>query len=50
MEKYEGNAVELAHKPNFDHLINTYPHNTLNASGEAVVFPKDKWEIVKLDI
>lgn len=39
-EKYEGNAVELAHKPNFDHLINTYPHNTLDASGEAVGLPE----------
>jgi 2,3-bisphosphoglycerate-independent phosphoglycerate mutase len=34
-----GNAVELAQTPNFDRLWRTYPHTTLNASGEAVGLP-----------
>jgi 2,3-bisphosphoglycerate-independent phosphoglycerate mutase len=34
-----GNAVELAETPNFDRLWRTYPHTTLNASGEAVGLP-----------
>jgi 2,3-bisphosphoglycerate-independent phosphoglycerate mutase len=34
-----GNAVELAATPNFDRLWRTYPHTTLNASGEAVGLP-----------
>src|SRR5262249_50928297 len=34
-----GNAVELADTPNFDRLWCTYPHTTLNASGEAVGLP-----------
>ena len=34
-----GNAVELADTPNFDRLWRTYPHTTLNASGEAVGLP-----------
>lgn len=34
-----GNAVELAHTPNFDRLWRTYPHTTLVASGEAVGLP-----------
>ena len=38
-EEYEGNAIELAKKPNFDYLINKYPNLTLNASGEAVGLP-----------
>lgn len=36
----EGNAIELADKPFFDHLLKTYPHSQLNASGEAVGLPK----------
>jgi 2,3-bisphosphoglycerate-independent phosphoglycerate mutase len=34
-----GNAVELAETPNFDRLWQTYPHTTLDASGEAVGLP-----------
>src|SRR5215213_9170225 len=34
-----GNAVELADTPNFDRLWRTYPHTTLEASGEAVGLP-----------
>src|SRR5690554_5702251 len=39
-EKYEGNAVELANKPNFDNYIQKYPNTTLTASGEAVGLPE----------
>jgi 2,3-bisphosphoglycerate-independent phosphoglycerate mutase len=34
-----GNAVELADTPIFDVLWSTYPHSTLEASGEAVGLP-----------
>jgi 2,3-bisphosphoglycerate-independent phosphoglycerate mutase len=34
-----GNAVELADTPTFDRLWHTYPHTTLDASGEAVGLP-----------
>jgi len=34
-----GNAVELAETPNFDRLWRTFPHTTLDASGEAVGLP-----------
>jgi 2,3-bisphosphoglycerate-independent phosphoglycerate mutase len=34
-----GNAVELADTPVFDRLWATYPHTTLEASGEAVGLP-----------
>jgi 2,3-bisphosphoglycerate-independent phosphoglycerate mutase len=34
-----GNAVELADTPNFDRLWRTFPHTTLQASGEAVGLP-----------
>jgi 2,3-bisphosphoglycerate-independent phosphoglycerate mutase len=34
-----GNAVELAETPVFDRLWRTYPHTTLEASGEAVGLP-----------
>ncbi len=34
-----GNAVELADTPNFDLLWKTFPHTTLDASGEAVGLP-----------
>jgi 2,3-bisphosphoglycerate-independent phosphoglycerate mutase len=34
-----GNAVELADTPVFDRLWRTYPHATLDASGEAVGLP-----------
>lgn len=38
-ETVAGNAVKLAHKPNFDYLWNEYPHSTLDASGEPVGLP-----------
>ncbi|MDD3048736.1 MAG: 2,3-bisphosphoglycerate-independent phosphoglycerate mutase [Bacilli bacterium] len=34
-----GNAFLQADKPNFNYLINTYPHSELEASGEAVGLP-----------
>jgi 2,3-bisphosphoglycerate-independent phosphoglycerate mutase len=34
-----GNAIELAATPNFDRLWSTYPHTTLEASGESVGLP-----------
>jgi 2,3-bisphosphoglycerate-independent phosphoglycerate mutase len=34
-----GNAVELADTPTFDRLWRTFPHTTLDASGEAVGLP-----------
>lgn len=36
----EGNAVQAAHKPNFDYYWNNYPRTTLNASGLAVGLPE----------
>ncbi|WP_062109230.1 2,3-bisphosphoglycerate-independent phosphoglycerate mutase [Bacillus niameyensis] len=36
----KGNAVAHAKKPNFDRYWNTYPHNQLTASGEAVGLPQ----------
>jgi 2,3-bisphosphoglycerate-independent phosphoglycerate mutase len=39
-EKYEGNAIEIANKPNFDKLIDTYPHTSLKASGLSVGLPE----------
>lgn len=39
-EEVKGNAIELAKKPNFDYLWNTYPHTTLDASGKEVGLPK----------
>ncbi|MED1203788.1 2,3-bisphosphoglycerate-independent phosphoglycerate mutase [Heyndrickxia acidicola] len=36
----KGNAVAQAKKPNFDRYWNTYPHNQLIASGEAVGLPE----------
>ena len=35
-----GNAFKLAKTPVLDHLINTYPHSLLKASGEAVGLPE----------
>ena len=34
-----GNAVQLAHLPVLEHLLETYPHALLQASGEAVGLP-----------
>jgi len=39
-DEVKGNAVKQANKPNFDRLWETYPHSTLQASGEAVGLPK----------
>ncbi|MUV39119.1 Phosphoglycerate mutase (2,3-diphosphoglycerate-independent) [Lentibacillus sp. JNUCC-1] len=39
-EETKGNAVQHAHKPNFDRLWNTYPHSQLRASGSAVGLPE----------
>src|ERR1043165_2690132 len=36
---YDGNAIYLAKKPNFDHLIKQYPNSTLHTSGEWVGLP-----------
>jgi len=38
-DEVRGNAVAQANKPNFDRYWNEYPHNTLQASGEAVGLP-----------
>lgn len=35
-----GNAVSLAHTPNFDHYWSHYPHTQLKASGSAVGLPE----------
>jgi 2,3-bisphosphoglycerate-independent phosphoglycerate mutase len=35
----KGNAIAQAHKPNFDQLLENYPHTLLEASGEAVGLP-----------
>jgi len=34
--KNKGNAIELAKKPFFNHLVKKYPHTALNATGLAV--------------
>jgi 2,3-bisphosphoglycerate-independent phosphoglycerate mutase len=36
---YNGNAIQLAHKPNFDKLMATYPNCELRTSGEDVGLP-----------
>jgi len=36
----DSNSVSLAKKPYMEHLLNTYPNNTLLASGEAVGLPE----------
>src|SRR5690554_853459 len=38
-DEEKGNAVKQAKTPNFDRYWNTYPHNQLIASGEAVGLP-----------
>lgn len=37
------NAVDAAHKPNFDRLWNSFPHTTIRASEEAVGLPKGQF-------
>ncbi|WP_042142748.1 2,3-bisphosphoglycerate-independent phosphoglycerate mutase [Paucisalibacillus sp. EB02] len=39
-DEVAGNAVKQANKPNFDRFWNTFPHNQLMASGEAVGLPE----------
>lgn len=39
-EEAKGNAVKQARKPHFDRLWDAYPHNQLQASGEAVGLPE----------
>ncbi|MFC4800001.1 2,3-bisphosphoglycerate-independent phosphoglycerate mutase [Neobacillus sp. GCM10023253] len=39
-DEHKGNAVYHAKKPNFDRYWETYPHNHLTASGEAVGLPE----------
>src|SRR6186713_744115 len=36
---YKGNAIQMAHKPNFDALIAKYPSSELRTSGEDVGLP-----------
>lgn len=36
---YDGNAIAQAQKPNFDRILQTYPHTLIEASGEAVGLP-----------
>ncbi|UFT98468.1 2,3-bisphosphoglycerate-independent phosphoglycerate mutase [Radiobacillus kanasensis] len=39
-DEVKGNAVKQANKPNFDRYWNQFPHNELQASGEAVGLPE----------
>ncbi len=39
-EEKEGNAIANAKTPNLDRLFSSYPHSTLEASGEAVGLPE----------
>lgn len=39
-EKVDGNAVKAAYKPNYDKIIEKYPHTQLGASGLDVGLPK----------
>jgi 2,3-bisphosphoglycerate-independent phosphoglycerate mutase len=36
----EGNAIALARKPTYDHLISTYPHTLIHTSGPYVGLPE----------
>ncbi|HEY9715213.1 MAG TPA: 2,3-bisphosphoglycerate-independent phosphoglycerate mutase, partial [Chroococcales cyanobacterium] len=38
-QEKRGNAILSARTPNFQHLLNTYPHSLLQASGTAVGLP-----------
>ena len=37
-----GNAITLAHTPNFDHYFKNFPHASLEASGESVGLPRNE--------
>lgn len=39
-DQIKGNAIKAAHTPNFNHLMETYPHTYLGASGNDVGLPK----------
>ncbi|ARC85738.1 2,3-bisphosphoglycerate-independent phosphoglycerate mutase [Clostridium argentinense CDC 2741] len=39
-DNLDGNAIRNSYKPNFDKLVNQYPHTTLKASGISVGLPK----------
>ncbi|EKE25379.1 MAG: hypothetical protein ACD_5C00184G0001, partial [uncultured bacterium] len=41
-KKNKGNAVELAHKPNFDSIWKKYPHTELKAHGKFVGLPDNQ--------
>ena len=36
----EGNAIALARKPTFDHLLEAYPHTLIHTSGPSVGLPE----------
>jgi 2,3-bisphosphoglycerate-independent phosphoglycerate mutase len=36
----EGNAIALANKPTYDHLLATYPHTLIHTSGPSVGLPE----------
>ncbi|WP_461613245.1 2,3-bisphosphoglycerate-independent phosphoglycerate mutase [Clostridium sp. Marseille-QA1073] len=39
-DNLDGNAIRNSYKPNFDKLVNEYPHTTLKASGISVGLPE----------
>lgn len=39
-DNLDGNAIRNSYKPNFDKLVNEYPHTTLKASGMSVGLPE----------
>ena len=39
-DNVDGNAIRNSYKPNFDKLVNEYPHTTLKASGLSVGLPE----------
>lgn len=39
-KEYDGNAIYLADKPNYDSYLSKYPHTKLSASGMAVGLPE----------
>lgn len=41
-EASEHNAIALANTPNYQNLLNTYPHTKLNASGRYVGLPENQ--------
>lgn len=41
-ESEEGNAFKKANMPNYNNLLERFPHATLDASGESVGLPKDQ--------